>query len=91
MATAIINCRAVRRSTNVPLARMATAMQLGLIGFSVAAASVTAEYVTTFWILVFLSQNLREIVAALPARDIRHERLIFAARRRTDQREMRAA
>jgi O-antigen ligase len=70
MAIAVFNCRAARRSANAPLARMATAMQLGLIGFSIAAASVTAEYVTTFWIVVFLSQNLREIVAALPARDI---------------------
>lgn len=69
MAIAFLNCRAARRGTDAPLARMATAMQLGLIGFSVAAASVTAEYVTTFWIIVFLSQNLREIVVALPARN----------------------
>lgn len=70
MAAAILNCRAARRSVNVPLARMATAMQIGLIGFSIAAASVTATYVTTFWIVVFLSQNLREIVAELPARNV---------------------
>jgi len=63
MTAAIMNCRAVRGSSNAPLARMATAMQLGLMGFSIAAASMTAEYVTTFWILVFLSQNLREIAA----------------------------
>jgi O-antigen ligase len=68
IASAVMNCRTVRRSPNVPLARMATAIQLGLIGYSVAAASVTAEYVTTLWILIFLSQNLREIAAALPTR-----------------------
>jgi O-antigen ligase len=68
VATAFINCRAVRRSTNAPLARMAAAIQVGLIGYSVAAASVTAEYVTTFWILVFLSQNLREVASCSAAR-----------------------
>lgn len=67
VAIAIMNCRAARRGANAPLTRMAAAIQLGLIGYSVAAASVTAEYVTTFWILVFLSQNLREIAATLPA------------------------
>ena len=68
MTKAFMNCRAVRRSANVPLAQMATAMQLGLIGFSIAAVSVTAEYVTTFWILVFLSQNLRELASFAAAR-----------------------
>ncbi len=68
IAIAIMNCSAARCGANAPLTRMATAIQLGLIGYSVAAASVTAEYVTTFWILVFVSQNLREIVATLPAK-----------------------
>jgi O-antigen ligase len=68
MMAAFVNCRMVVRSGNAPLARMATAIQLGLIGYSVAAASVTAEYVTTFWILVFLSQNLRELAAFAAAR-----------------------
>ena len=68
VATAITNCQCVRRSTNAPLARMAAAIQVGLIGYSVAAASVTAEYVTTFWILVFLSQNLREVASCSAAR-----------------------
>jgi O-antigen ligase len=74
LASAIMNCRAVRQSSDAPLARMATAMQLGLIGYSVAAASVTAEYVTTYWIIVFLSQNLREIAAAHPVRDTSRSR-----------------
>jgi O-antigen ligase len=68
MAIAIKNCRSVRLRSNAPMGSLAAGMQLGLIGYSIAAASVTAEYVTTFWILIFLSQNLREIVA-LPARD----------------------
>jgi O-antigen ligase len=65
MTTAFVNCRAGRRSGDAPLAGMAKAIQLGLIGYSVAALSVTAEYITTFWILVFLSQNLREIVDSI--------------------------
>jgi O-antigen ligase len=69
MAAAFMNCRAVRRSGNAPFAAMATAIQFGLIGYGVAAASVTAEYVTTFWILVFLSQNLREVASSSAARD----------------------
>jgi len=91
MAAAILNCRAARRGTDVPLARMATAMQLGLVGFSVAAASVTAEYVTTFWIVVFLSQNLREIVAALPPRNVRESGLFSRPASGRIDREIRAA
>ena len=70
LAAAILNCRAVRKSANAPLARMATAMQIGLVGYGVAAASVTAEYVTTFWIIVFLSQNLREIALPISTRTV---------------------
>ena len=68
LTTAILNCRAVRRSAEAPLTRMATAVQLGIIGYCVAAASVTAEYVTAFWMLAFFSQNLREIAAFAPLR-----------------------
>jgi O-antigen ligase len=65
MTIAFVNCRAGRRSNDAPLAAMAKAIQLGLIGYSVAALSVTAEYITTFWILIFLSQSLREIVDSI--------------------------
>ncbi|MHB8383993.1 MAG: O-antigen ligase family protein [Candidatus Binataceae bacterium] len=70
IAISIRNCLAARRGANAPLARMATAMQIGLIGYGVAAASVTAEYVTTFWIIVFLSQNLREIALPISTRTV---------------------
>ena len=36
-------------------------MQLALIAFCVAAASVTAQYVVTFWMILFVSHNLRTI------------------------------
>ena len=68
---AIMHCREVRRSANAPLASMAAAIQLGLIGYGVAALSVSAEYLTPFWMLAFLSENLREIAAAIPAPDAR--------------------
>lgn len=75
--TAIMRCReVVVRGTNPSLARMASAIQLGLIGYSVAAASVTAEYLTTFWTLVFFSQNLREIVFAVPVRNLRRSKTL---------------
>ena len=61
---AMLNCSAARRSTNKALADLGFAMQLGLLAYSVAAASVTAEYVITLWLIIFLSQNLREICAA---------------------------
>jgi hypothetical protein len=32
-----------------------------MIGFAVAGAGVSAEFVTSFWLVLFLSVNLREI------------------------------
>jgi O-antigen ligase len=61
MATAMRNYGATRKLDRGAVSDLAFAMQVGLIGFCVAGASVTAGYVTTFWIFVFLSQNLREI------------------------------
>ncbi len=61
---ALLNCSATRRSTNPALADLGFAMQLGLLAYGVAAASVTAEYVITLWLIIFLSQNLREICTA---------------------------
>jgi len=46
------------------MSQLALAMQIGLIGFSIGASSVTAEYVVPFWLIVFFSQNLREVAAA---------------------------
>ena len=65
IGVAMMNCRAVRRGTSARLGDLGFALQLGLLAFSVAALSVTAEFIITFWLLTFLSQNLREIAAAV--------------------------
>ena len=64
MGLAALNCRAVRLRGSRSLSTLALAMQLGLIGFSIGALSVTAEYVVPAWLIVFFSQNLREIAEA---------------------------
>ncbi len=64
MGLATLNCRAVRQRSSRSLSQLALAMQIGLIGFSIGALSVTAEYVVPFWLIVFFSQNLREIAEA---------------------------
>jgi hypothetical protein len=74
------NCRAARRSGNDKLADLGMAMQLGLIAFSVAAVSVTAEYVVTLWLIIFMSQNLREIAAGVAAEPAQAAQARTAAR-----------
>jgi O-antigen ligase len=72
IATGFFNLRAVKRLDDNKLSALANSMQLGLIGFCIAGASVSAVFVTTFWIMIFLSQNLREIAsfATVPARRV---------------------
>jgi hypothetical protein len=62
---AIHNCGAASTSGHQQMASLGLAIRLALIAFCVAAASVTAEYVVTFWIILFLSQNLRDITLSL--------------------------
>jgi O-antigen ligase len=62
LGSAMLNCRTAKRHANGALSKLALAFQIGLVGFCVAGASVSAEYVTAFWLLTFLSQNLCEIV-----------------------------
>jgi putative inorganic carbon (HCO3(-)) transporter len=61
LITALGNCRSTRKLPDGSIPGLAFAIQVGLIGFCVAGASVSAEYVTALWILVFLSQSVREI------------------------------
>jgi hypothetical protein len=63
LALALHNIGIARRSSDSVLGALAGAIQLSLVGISVAALSITAELLP-FWILIFLSQNLREIAAA---------------------------
>lgn len=65
MGLATLNCSAARRSTNIAVADLGLAMQLGLVAYGVAAISVSAEYVSSFWLIVFLSHNLRDISTAI--------------------------
>jgi O-antigen ligase len=64
MVFALLNCRAVRRSSNSALVDLAVAMEFGLLGYGITAASVTAEFIMPFWLIIFMSQNLREIALA---------------------------
>ena len=61
---AAANCSVARRSADTTLADLGLAMQLGLVAYGIAAISVSAEYVSSFWLIVFLSQNLRDISLA---------------------------
>jgi O-antigen ligase len=70
MGVALVNCQSVRRSSDIALADLGFAMQLAILGYGVAAASVTAEYVMPYWLIVFMSQNLREIVRARAAQQV---------------------
>lgn len=63
MSTAIVNFKSVRPSSDTALAALAFSMQIGLMGISIAAVSITAQLLP-FWIFIFLSQNLREIAVA---------------------------
>jgi len=67
MSTAIVNFRSVRRSSDTALVALSFSMQIGLMGISIAALSITTQLLP-FWIFIFLSQNLREIAVA----DVQH-------------------
>jgi O-antigen ligase len=67
MIVALINCRDVQHNSDAALRGLAQAFKFALIVYAIAAASVTAQYVVTYWMIVFLSQNLREIARASTA------------------------
>ncbi len=65
MAVGFGNCRAAERQANDPaLAGFAAAIRLALLAYAVAGFFLTAEFVVWFWLLMFLSCNLRESAAA---------------------------
>ena len=57
------NLRAAQRSSNRSLAALGFAMSVSLLGISIAGLSITAEFMP-FFILMVLSQSLREITHA---------------------------
>jgi O-antigen ligase len=65
LVLAIRNCRFVERTNPGPrVVSIAVAVRIGLQGFSVAAFFVSAPYMVFYWMLVFISQNLREVAIA---------------------------
>ncbi len=65
MAAGFGNFRAAERRARDPaLAGLAAALRLGLLAYAVAGLFLTAEFVVWYWLLIFLSRNLREIAAA---------------------------
>ena len=62
MVLAIRNCRFVERANPSPrIVSMAVAIRIGLLGFAVAAFFVSAPYMVFYWMLIFVSQNVREV------------------------------
>jgi len=57
------NFKPVLRAVNPPMAELGLAFRSGLVGISVAAFSITVEYLP-FWIFIFLSLSFREISSA---------------------------
>lgn len=65
MAVALANCGTVQKLPgHESTAALARAMRLAIIGYAAAAFFLTAHYLVTYWLLVFLSQNFREITVA---------------------------
>jgi O-antigen ligase len=71
ISLAMANCRDVERQQGKSeggLIDLGSAMRLGLFAYTVGAFFLTAQFIKEFWLFVFLSHNLREIVAADVAR-----------------------
>ena len=65
MAVGFGNCRAAERCARDPaLGDFAAAIRLALLAYAVAALFLTAEFVVWYWLLIFLSGNLRESAVA---------------------------
>jgi O-antigen ligase len=64
IGVAMVNLRTVSRNgTDKQLADLAFSIRISFIGLSIAAASMTIQLLP-FWMLIFLSQNLREVAEA---------------------------
>lgn len=62
MGAGFTNCRAAERlCPDSALGDLGPAIRGGLRGFAVGAAFITAWFVVPYWVLLFLSQNLREV------------------------------
>lgn len=62
MAVGFSNCRAAARlCSGSPIGHLAGSMREAILGFAVGAAFLTAWYIVPYWVILFLSQNLKEI------------------------------
>jgi len=62
MACGLANLRRVARfAGGESVGELAIAMRYALLAYSVTALFLTAEWVVPYWLMIFLSQNLREI------------------------------
>ena len=60
-----LNCRAIQQlQPGSPAAELSGAIRLSLLGYSLAAFFLTVPFLVSFWLMIFLSQNFREIAAA---------------------------
>jgi len=64
------NFRSAQRNIDSGFSACGQALQLSIVGVSVVAFTITAELLP-FWLLIFFSQNFREIAVALPGSDKR--------------------
>lgn len=55
---------AMGKSVDPALAGMAVTMRIAMLGYMVATFFLTAEFIRLLWLWVFLSQSLREVMAA---------------------------
>jgi len=82
VAAALVNCRVARKAAPSDVdefAELAVAIQFAIIAYSFVVLFLTAEWVVPFWLIVFLSQNLKEITLA-------RRMSLFASREPTFQR-----
>jgi O-antigen ligase len=65
MAIALKNCRDVRRLTrNEEIGDLASALRGSILAYAAAAAFLSASYQVFYWLLVIMSENLRDITFA---------------------------
>ncbi|MBV8358139.1 MAG: hypothetical protein JO189_09425 [Deltaproteobacteria bacterium] len=78
IAVALRNLSIAWRTADPTLSALGRSMQTALIAISIVATSITVEGLP-FWILIFLSQNLREIVSAEIARTKLDDSMVMSA------------
>jgi O-antigen ligase len=72
MALGLHNCRVVAANTKQPEVRqLASAIRMSIFAFATASFFLSANYLVFFWLIIFLSQNLRHVSMANVTTDAR--------------------